>query len=187
MQTLTGHTSPETAYVVADYPYGFKLRCSIRYWMEYNPKHGYRLGSQTTNPKKGNVWNKPKFSTYSAIGAAMFLDASGHVQWRGLGCYDGAQELAGFAKSFPDAVTDLVRGAMLAAAGRHWGRLNGYGPYWTVGGAQVSYGEYDRAEDAEGLALLTEAMPGPVTEYLAKRAERLANVPKVLAATPCSV
>ena len=30
MTVLTGHTSPETAYVVSDYPYGFRLRCQIR-------------------------------------------------------------------------------------------------------------------------------------------------------------
>jgi hypothetical protein len=34
-QILTDHTSPETAYLVEDYPYGFRLRCQIRYWLEY--------------------------------------------------------------------------------------------------------------------------------------------------------
>lgn len=34
MKVLSGHTSPETAYVVDDYPYGFRLRCKIRYWIE---------------------------------------------------------------------------------------------------------------------------------------------------------
>jgi hypothetical protein len=28
---LPDHTTPETAYVVDDYPYGFTLRCKIRY------------------------------------------------------------------------------------------------------------------------------------------------------------
>ena len=57
---LSGHTSPATAYTVDDYPYGFRLRCKIRYWLEYTPKRGVRLWSQTTNPKRpGEVWNKP--------------------------------------------------------------------------------------------------------------------------------
>jgi hypothetical protein len=76
---LTGHTSPETAYVVDDYPYGFRLRCSIRYWLEYKKGHGFRLVSQTTNPKKpGTVWNKPKAGTYHAF-AVMVLNDEGHV------------------------------------------------------------------------------------------------------------
>jgi hypothetical protein len=80
-QILKGHVSPETAYVVNDYPYGFKLRCKIRYWLEYNPKHGFRLVSQTTNPKSVHeVWNKPKANTYTSI-AVMHLDDKGHVTW----------------------------------------------------------------------------------------------------------
>jgi hypothetical protein len=38
MQILKGHISQETAYLVDDYPYGFRLRCKIRYWLEYQPK-----------------------------------------------------------------------------------------------------------------------------------------------------
>src|SRR6516165_4444148 len=64
MQILSGHISPETAYVVEDYPYGLRLRCRIRYWLEHTPKRGFRFWSQTTNPKRGNIWNKPKASTY---------------------------------------------------------------------------------------------------------------------------
>jgi hypothetical protein len=48
LQLLFGHTSPETAYVVEDYPYGFRLRCKIRYWLEFKAKKGFRLVSQTT-------------------------------------------------------------------------------------------------------------------------------------------
>jgi hypothetical protein len=77
---LAGHTSPETAYVIDDYPYGFRLRCSIRYWLECKKGHGFRLISQTSNPKKpGLVWNKPKAGTYHAF-AVMVLDPdTGHV------------------------------------------------------------------------------------------------------------
>jgi len=39
--------------LVEDYPYGFRLRCKIRFWLEYAPKRGFRFVSQTTNPKRG--------------------------------------------------------------------------------------------------------------------------------------
>jgi len=89
LQVLGGHTSPETAYLVADYPYGFRLRCKIRYWLEYKPKLGFRLVSQTTNPKIAGreVWNKPKASTYCML-AVMGLNAEGHVTWTGCNVYE---------------------------------------------------------------------------------------------------
>jgi hypothetical protein len=96
---LSGHVSPETAYLVEDYPYGFRLRCQIRYWLEYKPNHGVRFMSQTSNPKKGNIWNKPKGSTYARISACMYLDENDHVQWSGLSEYsDGAESCAWQAK-----------------------------------------------------------------------------------------
>ncbi len=87
MEALIGHKSPETAYVISDYPYGFRLRCKIRYWIE-TKKHGQRLMTQTTNPKiEGReVWNKPKASTYSPI-LIMYLDEKGHVKTDGIGPY----------------------------------------------------------------------------------------------------
>lgn len=79
---LAGHTTPETAYVVSDYPYGFRLRCKIRYWLEYKAHKGFRLVSQTTNPKQsGEVWNKPKASTFIHGPAVMTLEENGHVTW----------------------------------------------------------------------------------------------------------
>lgn len=90
---LLGHTSPETAYVVEDYPYGFRLRCKIRYWIETAQKGAkkgqQRFMSQTTNPKKigmGEVWNKPKASTYY-MQAWLYLDGDSHVQHTGVGMW----------------------------------------------------------------------------------------------------
>lgn len=76
---LHGHRSEATAFVVEDYPYGFRLRCRIRYWVE-TTKHGDRFCSQTTNPKIAGreVWNKPKKSTYYEF-ICMYLDDKGHV------------------------------------------------------------------------------------------------------------
>lgn len=93
---MSGHVSPETAYVVDNYPYGFRLKCRIRYWLEYTPKKGVRMWSQTTNPKRpGWIWNKPKASIYSRFGGCMYLDEQEHVQFAGLTEYtDGPQAAA---------------------------------------------------------------------------------------------
>lgn len=102
---LKDHTSPETAYVVADYPYGFRLRCKIRYWLEYQPKRGFRLVSQTTNPKRpGEVWNKPKASTYAQFGGCMYLDEAGHVQWAGLSEYSSGAEASAWRDQYGEGV-----------------------------------------------------------------------------------
>lgn len=80
---LAGHTTEESAFVVEDYPYGFRLRCSIRYWIE-TTKQGDRFCSQTSNPKKaGLVWNKPKKSTYMSV-MVMGIDEKGHVTYTGI-------------------------------------------------------------------------------------------------------
>jgi hypothetical protein len=102
MEILQGHISPETAYLVKDYPYGYTLRCQIRYWLEFKPGHGVRLVSQTSNPKRGHVWNKPKASTYSRFGGCMYLNEDDHVTWSGLSEYsDGAE-----AKAWSDRYRD---------------------------------------------------------------------------------
>lgn len=103
---LAGHTTPETAYVVADYPYGFTLRCQIRYWIETKAKVGQRVMSQTTNPKRpGVVWNKPKASTYSAI-RVLYLAENGHVENDGLGVYSETADILKFADTYRAAFTE---------------------------------------------------------------------------------
>jgi len=93
-EVLQGHTTAETAYVVDDYPYGFRLRCKIRYWLEYAPKKGFRLCSQTTNPKLAyEKWNAPKKSTYLLL-AVMGLDEEGHVSWTGVSPYEYSKLVA---------------------------------------------------------------------------------------------
>lgn len=109
VQILSGHISPETAYVVDDYPYGFTLRCKIRYWLEYTPKRGFRFVSQTTNPKRGDVWNKPKASTYCRFGGCMFLDDNDHVQWSGLTEYCSGTEAEAWQKQFGEGVPEAGR------------------------------------------------------------------------------
>ena len=97
LEVLLGHTSAETAYVVDDYPYGFRVRTKIRYWMETATKgasrNKVRLVSSTLNPNTGR-WNKPKASTYADAGW-MYLDhRNGHVAWWSLSYYDLVKGIA---------------------------------------------------------------------------------------------
>ena len=100
MTPLYGHTSEETAYLIKDYPYGFTLRCQKKVWLEYRQGKGYRLVSRTTNPKKGDIWNKPDKSTYVAI-ANLFLDDNNHCHWKGIAGWEKKEVLEQFAKDFP--------------------------------------------------------------------------------------
>ena len=110
---LSGHVSPETAYVVADYPYGFRLRCQIRYWLEVHPKHGTRLMTQTSNPRvSGLVWNKPKASTYARFAGAIYLDDNGHVQWTGLHEYKDTEATVAWRDTYGAAVPEATRDLM---------------------------------------------------------------------------
>jgi len=49
-----------------NYPYGFSLKTTIYYWVEYKKGKGYRGVTQTINPKTGKL-NAPKASTYSHL------------------------------------------------------------------------------------------------------------------------
>jgi hypothetical protein len=107
MTELLGHTSPETAYLVPDYPYGFRLRCQIRYWIETKKGHGQRVVSQTTNPKRpGEHWNQPKGSTYATIKALYLDDTSGHVENAGISGYANEEELDAFIAKFPQTCAE---------------------------------------------------------------------------------
>jgi hypothetical protein len=107
------HISPDSAYVVNDYPFGFRLRCKIRYWIEYKPEVGFRLASQTTNPKRGDGWNKPKFTTYSLFGGAMYLDERNYVQFACLNEYTSGVEAKAFRDTFGEGVPEAGRVEML--------------------------------------------------------------------------
>ena len=111
---LYGHTSEATAYLIADYPYGFKLRCQMRVWLEFKEGKGWRMVTQTSNPKKNNIWNKPKMSTYSELGGNLFLDSEGHIQWTGCSIYSTYEQLKAFAERFPESDLRIVN-AMIKA------------------------------------------------------------------------
>lgn len=110
----SSHVSPETAFVVTNYPYGFRLRCQKRYWLEHHKTRGTRLVTQTSNPKRpGLVWNRPDASTYAPVAGALYLDAAGHVQWTELTYYADVAELKSFLATFgaylPEALLTKVR------------------------------------------------------------------------------
>lgn len=83
---LVGHTSKETAYKVDDYPWGFRLRTSIHYWIETKEGFGDRFCSYTINPKTGRAC-APKCGTYSTF-LYMYIDEeTGHVKHGGIDSY----------------------------------------------------------------------------------------------------
>lgn len=88
---ISGHDNQETAYNVHDYPYGFRLRTTIRYWVETKKGHGQRMMAQTLNPKTQR-WNKPKASTYAPV-VMMALDEQDHVVNQGLSEYADSETL----------------------------------------------------------------------------------------------
>jgi len=150
---LDGHTSEETAYVVPDYPYGYTLRTQIRYWLEHKPKKGWRFVSQTMNPKTAR-WNKPKASTYTEWGAAMYLDEKGHVHWDGIGPYSDERKILAFLRTFPHAKTELR--AVVPAKMRYLrGRISG-DIVWKINGVTQPTSEAEIEKLREELATWEE-------------------------------
>lgn len=110
------HNSPESAYVVNDYPYGFRLRCRIKYWLEFNKTHGYRFVSQTTNPKKaGEVWNKPKKSTYYNLAAALFLNEENHLKITGITVSSSSEQLKSWLEKYETGLTEDIKFSVVNA------------------------------------------------------------------------
>lgn len=106
-QYLYGHTSPESAKVVNNYPWGFRLRTTIRYWIESKKAHGQRFASQTINPKT-RKWCAPKYSTYAPI-IIMYLDEKEHVTWTCLRTYDELEEITAFKETHLDYLDDFQK------------------------------------------------------------------------------
>lgn len=110
VQILRDHTSFDTAYEVSDYPYGVRLRCKKRYWVERSTKGQakgqYRLVTCTSNPKYNNeVWNKPKAETYYAL-VVLYIDPeTGHVKYDGLYPYSETQAIE-FRKKWYEHLND---------------------------------------------------------------------------------
>lgn len=110
VKILSGHCSQASALVQGDYPYSFTLRCQRRVWIEYKPGKGYRMVTQTSNPRRpGAVWNSPKKSTYARFGMVLYLDEQDHVHWTGVGGFESLDAYQQFLAEY---------GAILPAEGR---------------------------------------------------------------------
>lgn len=92
--------------IIPDYPYGFTLRCQMKIWIEYREKFGVRIVTQTSNPKKSELyWNKPKVGNYHKI-VFVALDENKHYSIHALGSYYSKEELTHwhnfFSPYYPD-------------------------------------------------------------------------------------
>ncbi len=130
-ETLKGHVSPDTAFVVEDYPYGFRLRTQIRYWIE-TTKHGQRFVSQTMNPKTGE-WNKPKSGTYDEIKVLTRDPENGYIHSDSLRYNDSLEKIAEFETRHAEALDERAHKVikMLQAHERAMSQIT-----WTVGPAK---------------------------------------------------
>lgn len=111
---LYNHNCENTAYVVENYPWGFRLKTKQRYWIETNNKKngGQRLVTQTLNPKN-NKWCAPKKSTYDSV-AFLYLDENNHVKVEaihisGLGCEEKGKKIKEFAETHKEYLTDYQK------------------------------------------------------------------------------
>ena len=64
---------------VQDYPYGFRLRTTAEYWIEYKKGKGFRSWFRTINPKNGK-WNKEKYWTYHKFARLFREESTQHIK-----------------------------------------------------------------------------------------------------------
>lgn len=107
---LYGYDSQEKSYEVDNYPWGFKLKTKIRYWIETKENYGQRLCSQTQNPKTLK-WCSPKYSTYSRI-AILFLDEKNHVRHETINFYNNKEKIECFLVQHKEHLTDYQKEAL---------------------------------------------------------------------------
>lgn len=91
MQNIYNSKNFETAVVVDNYPWGFKLKTKRAYWIETNSK-GDRFCYQTLNPKT-NKWCAVKCSTYGAAFVLTQDEKSKYVSYFGLSKCDSGDDV----------------------------------------------------------------------------------------------
>lgn len=146
-QTLDGHTSMDTAYMVDDYPYGRKLRCRIRYWIEFDPKKGYRFCSQTEDPKSLR-WNAPKKSTYALLAMVMYLNHKGHVDHAVLTEYSDTAEFTKFLWDYPRRSDKRLYGWAMRKHEMHEALASGKAK-WTINGVPETMTEEKQGRETQ--------------------------------------
>ena len=98
-----GHTCENTAITSKDYPWGFKLRTSQRYWVETRESKGQRFVYQTLNPKTGN-WCKPKKSTYTNL-VVLGSNEKGYIHYSTIGMYSEVDKIQAFQEKHGENLT----------------------------------------------------------------------------------
>lgn len=128
MQVLPStHNSPETAFVIDDYPFGSRLRCFKRIWVETAVKGAknrlqrvvYQTTKRAVNHAKDeyseapmnspHLWNKPKAGTYGMIQILFVEDETGHIKVDGLGEYPWGDHIEKFFATYGDQLDDTQR------------------------------------------------------------------------------
>lgn len=112
------HNSPETAYVIDDYPFGRTIRCFKRVWIETATKGAkkglQRIVHQTTKKSvnvckdeydaapmdKPHLWNKPKAGTYGKVQIMGIDEETGHLEFDGLGEYPWDEHITKFNEKY---------------------------------------------------------------------------------------
>lgn len=126
---LNGYTTQATAYEVKDYPYGFRLRTSIFYWIESKKGNGDRVCTYTIDPRNGRK-NKPKCGTYSTF-CYLYLNEENHVKHGVIDSYDLKEFLLRF-----DFLLNKIGVQYLSQVQQdnirknHYDHLRGSIPYW---------------------------------------------------------
>jgi len=89
---IYGHTNFDNAFEVDNYPWGFRLKTKVRYWIETSDKSngGQRFCKCTLNPKTG-AWCAPKKGTYNIL-SNMYLDENNYVQYDAISLYHCEEE-----------------------------------------------------------------------------------------------
>lgn len=94
MKELYNYDSFDNAYQVENYPWGFKMRTSRKYWVESN-KRGDRACFATLDPRSGK-WCKPKKGTYDKV-VVMYLDEeNNYVRFKAVDMHSNNEQLAEF-------------------------------------------------------------------------------------------
>lgn len=112
---LYGHTTQETAKKVEGYPWGFKLKTSIHYWVE-TTKHGDRFCHYTIDPRNGRKC-APKKDVYHTF-VYMYINDEGHVKFSAFTFNVLLRDLRARVKEFtdiinPEQVSELQRSNVL--------------------------------------------------------------------------
>jgi hypothetical protein len=128
---LSGHTSLETAYIQGDYPYGRRLRCQRKVWIETatkgSAKGKMRFVAQTSNPKRTTLsWNKPHAGQYRDFMLMYINPENDHIETVGIDIYS-VEEVKAFKAQWYDLLNEEQK-AKLDEVERKTVAINSY---WT--------------------------------------------------------